>query len=313
MSRQDVRRGVAILGAIVIAASAAVMWLAGPASADTPAAHLLGRGVGTYYSQSDEVWRSVKPGNSVSFSYQVVNDESVPDQFWVGLIEECLGDSPCSTTAQLVTGSFPVNGDHFITPLIAPGNAYTFSETVTAPAGARPQAEFREIDIYNLDVTTFLDSVRDEVSISPAGGSQGSDLFITQGEQPQIGGDGPVGNPEVMASQAIRQNTSVTFALKLKNNSTSAHDVAIAFTDFPECAYVYSIKVTTGFSTDVTALMRGALTVHLNAGASKTYSATVKHLRAFTTACRAGGWRFTTDDGTNANSYLIAAPDGSGL
>lgn len=302
--RRKVARSLGIALGTALVAGSGIALGAGPAQATIdPAAHLLGRGNGTYYTGSAYVVRAAEAGQSPWYSFIVVNDSAVERSYRVDLV--C--NSTCFTTATIYVGLTPVSGP-FITPSMAPGQSSAFTLRISAPAASPQLSDDYSVVLSTEDGSTVLDTGHAIYSVAAHGGTRPDDLYVSQGGQPAVGGD----NFEVISSQALQPGMAATFSVTLTNNTSTARNVSLRADPYQGCVG-YRLRVTNGLTDVTTGVLAGTYTVRLAARLSTTLSAEVRHTQIADPSCNVDGWFFHASAASFPTSDVFAAvPDGTG-
>jgi len=275
MGNTAFRRACAALFVTILTSAATLAGTVTPAHA-AASGTLLTKGTGTYYSKSAYVHLSAARTVVKTFSFKMVNTGSTSNRFTVTL------GASAPLSAKLYRGTTLIPSGTY-TPGIAAGASLILNVKASVPAGTRQSSYFANLALTDPETGTLLRSAYAVLQVAaPAKGTRRNDLFVKTGSQPYIGGSASY---QYLSSSAVRLGNTATFALRLKNDGTSA--AAITLDGGRSTCPQLTVTVKRGL-TNITAAVRGGTwsTGRLAPGASKDLTVSIKLVAA--TSCAEG-------------------------
>ncbi|MDT4940530.1 MAG: hypothetical protein QOJ34_619 [Pseudonocardiales bacterium] len=286
-------RRLGVLAATAILATGIGLVAAVPASADPPppSGYLLSKSTGSYYSLTAFTDLSARPGSTVSFAYQIVNNGQTDSQYRIVLFAP---SQPAALyVSQTPTGTAQlVKSNVYYTPPIAAGKTFPLTIKVTVPSGGMDIAYGGQLDLQDpsvpFDPTRFDNTALDRafptaVRAAPTAGTTNQDLFLSTGAQPRVGGSCCDPDPAAgvfhptLSSSAIKVGSAVSFTLRLQNDGTAPSAIPLHPEIFGDLGCTANVTIRTGFTDVSSAVLAGTyVTPSLAPGAHRDFTVTVK-------------------------------------
>lgn len=244
----------------------------------TPPADLKIRGIGSIYTGRDRlVTRTVTgAGKLMTYPLVILNEDTVARSYRIRLTK-----AGAAAAAEVWTAGFKAaqlakdgNGD-YVTASVLPGKTVSYNLRVTPTA---PGQVISAVDVALLSADGgLIEGIDTETNTqAPANGSTAYELFAKQGGQPYVGG--PV-DGQTATGPALNVNNIAAFAVRLKNNGSSAARIGLRLTDVDGCAGAFAVTVTAGGVNQTAAAFNGTYqTASLNPGQYRDVQVSIKRV-----------------------------------
>lgn len=226
---KQIRTALVVLVTGIVAVLAASLAAVPPAAAASHSGELAVKGPGgSAYTRAFAVSQVGKEGATLTFTFQVRNTGTTLAQYRINISE------PTGAQSQLYDGTLLLkplasSPDGYYTKAITPGGNQTLTLKIPIPVGTATVQHYSTVSLYGTD--GFFITSRNLIAEEPAvlTGSTSTDLFVKNGGQLAVGGDGRPS--QVMTAPTISGTQAAVFTATLQNSTTASASIGFHLFD----------------------------------------------------------------------------------